>query len=344
MGMTGRDASEAGAGTPPAEAPLPRVSIVISTFDRAVWLEGLLPSLAALDYPAFEIVVVNGPSTDGTDALLARYAGRIKISRCPEANLSRSRNLGIAAAAGDVVVFIDDDAVPLDPSWLQHLVAPLAADPALGASGGPVLRGDGEDWEFQGRVASDYGELWEPFEAAALGVVGDGHRWVPCVQGNNCAFTRAALLAIGGFDESFTYYLDETDVCLRLARSGRSIVYAPRAIVRHYSAAAAHRRTWHDRNWDVMARSDTYFCLRHGADPLPVRVRRTFALARRKWPYQTIMRQYRQGHYGWRRLVRYLARWVRGMAAGLWLGLRRRRHTPLGPEHEPFPFLDYCGS
>ena len=323
---------------------LPTVSIVISTLDRAEWLERLLPALAALDYPALEVIVVNGPSTDGTDALLARHAGRIKIGRCPEANLSRSRNIGIAAAAGDVVAFIDDDALPADPGWLRHLVAPLAEDPTLGASGGPVLRGDGDDWEFQGRVASDYGELREPFEAAALGLVADGRRWVRYTQGNNCAFPRAALLAIGGFDETFTYYLDETDVCLRLARSGRPIGLAPRAIVRHYSASAAHRRTWHDRNWDVMARSDTYFCLQHGADPLPARLRRTLELARRKWPYQAIVVHYRQGHYGWRRLARYLARWTRGTVAGLWLGLRRHRRTPLGAGHVPPPFLPYRGA
>ena len=60
MGMTGADAS----------AALPAVSIVISTLDRAEWLARLLPALAALDYPALEVIVVNGPSTDGTPSQL----------------------------------------------------------------------------------------------------------------------------------------------------------------------------------------------------------------------------------------------------------------------------------
>jgi GT2 family glycosyltransferase len=329
------------AAPPLRSAALPPASIVISTLDRVEWLARLLPALAEIDYPAVEVIVVNGPSTDDTAALLARFADRIKIETCPVANLSRSRNIGIAAAAGDVVVFIDDDALPASPDWLRELVAPLVDDRTRGASGGPVLRGDTVEWEFQGRVTSDYGELREPLEAAALGIVADGRRWVRYTQGNNCAFPRAALLAIGGFDETFTYLHDETDVCMRLARSGRPIGLAPRAIVRHYSAAAPHRRSWHDRNWDVMARSDTYFCLKNGADPLPVRVRRVFELARAKWPYQAIVVYHRQGAYGRRRLTRYLARWTRGMVAGLWLGLTRRRRTPLRADHVPPPFRPY---
>jgi len=325
----------------PAEPVWPAVSIVINTLDRADWLRRLLPALDGVDYPAFEVIVVNGPSRDDTAVLLEGLRGRIKAHRCATANLSRSRNIGIAAAAGDVVAFIDDDALPAEPRWLRHLVAPLLEDATLGAVGGPVLRGDEESWEFQGRLASDYGLFHEPLEAAVLGRVVDDHRWVHYTQGNNCAFRRDALVAIGGFDETFTYYLDEVDVCLRLARSGRPIGLAPRAIVRHYSAPAAHRKSWHDRNWDVMARSDAYYCLKNGGDPLRARLRATLSLMYEKWPYQAILTYHRQGAYGARRRAYYLARWWRGTVSGLWLGLTRRRRTPLRTADVPPPFLAY---
>jgi GT2 family glycosyltransferase len=325
----------------PVSPAWPSVSIVINTLDRAAWLRRLLPALDGVDYPAFEVIVVNGPSRDDTEALLGSLRGRIKAERCATANLSRSRNIGIAVAAGDVVVFIDDDALPADPGWLRHLVAPFLEDATLGAVGGPVLRGDEDGWEFQGRVASDYGLFREPFEAATLGLVADGQRWVRYTQGNNCAFRRDALLAVGGFDETFTYYLDEVDVCLRLARSGRPIGVAPRAIVRHYSASAAHRKSWHDRNWDVMARSDAYYCLKNGADPLRTRLRATLSGMYEKWPYQAIVAYHRQGAYGPRRRALYLARWWRGTVSGLWLGLTRRRRTPLRAGDVPPPFVAY---
>jgi tRNA (mo5U34)-methyltransferase len=319
----------------------PRVSIVINTLDRADWLRRLLPALETVDYPAFEVIVVNGPSRDDTQPLLDGLAGRIKARRCPEPNLSRSRNIGIAAAAGEVVVFIDDDALPANPQWLRHLVAPLVDDPRLGAVGGPVLRGDEDAWEFQGRVASDYGELREPLEAAALGLVTDGRRWVQYTQGNNCAFRRDALVAIGGFDETFTYDLDEVDVCLRLARSGRPIGLAPRAIVRHYAASAAHRKSWHDRNWDVMARSDAYYCLKNGDDDLRGRLGRMRALMYEKWPYQAIVTYHRQGAYGRKRRAYYLAKWWRGTIAGVGRGLLQRRRLPLRADTPPPAFVPY---
>lgn len=330
------------ASEPAPVAPAwPLVSVIINTLDRADWLRRLLPALDGLDYPAFEVIVVNGPSRDDTETLLDGFGGRIKRARCPAANLSRSRNIGIAVAAGDVIVFIDDDALPADPRWLRFLVAPFLEDATLGAVGGPVLRGDEDSWEFQGRVASDYGLFREPFEAEVLGVVADGHRWVRYTQGNNCAFRRDALVAIGGFDEVFTYYLDEVDACLRLARSGRPIGLAPRAIVRHYSASAAYRKSWHDRNWDVMARSDAYFCLKNGADPFRARLRSTLSLMYEKWPYQAIVTYHRQGAYGPRRRAYYLARWWRGTVSGLWLGLTRRRRTPLRAADVPPPFVAY---
>src|SRR5438094_8692112 len=88
----------------------PGVSVVVSTLDRAAHLARLLASLRHLDYQRFEVIVVNGPSQDGTDSLLAQWDGQIKTVRCPGANLAASRNIGIAAAAGDIVALIDDAA------------------------------------------------------------------------------------------------------------------------------------------------------------------------------------------------------------------------------------------
>ncbi|MDQ3980384.1 MAG: glycosyltransferase, partial [Actinomycetota bacterium] len=97
-----------------------RFSVVVNTYNRAQSLELTLEGLRWLDHDDFEVVVVNGPSVDSTDELLARYGGRVKVVDCPERNLSASRNLGIAAAAGTVVAFIDDDAYP-HPGWLTAL-------------------------------------------------------------------------------------------------------------------------------------------------------------------------------------------------------------------------------
>ena len=84
-------------------AGLPTFSIVINTLNRAAYLDDAIAGVLQLDYPEFELVVVNGPSTDNTTQVLERWADKIKIGNCDVANLSVSRNVGIAAAAGDVV-------------------------------------------------------------------------------------------------------------------------------------------------------------------------------------------------------------------------------------------------
>jgi GT2 family glycosyltransferase len=314
-------------------------TIVVCTLDRATYLRRLLAWFGALDHPAFEVVVVAGPSRDETPDVLREVAGRVKVVSNPVANLSRSRNLGIAAAAGDVVAFIDDDALPIASDWLRGLVAVLDGDARLGGVGGPVLIGDGDAWEFEGRLVSPYAEMRTPFEAAASGTGGDG--WFPSVQGNNCAFRRAALLAIGGFDEAFTWHFDETDVCARLARRGYPIAYAPRGIVRHYRASSHSRRSPHDLDWATMAHADVYFALKTADAAAPRRLARALRLAPTKYPFRLISQSYWDGHYGAGRRTVYLARWLRGVAAGVWTGLVRPRRTSLARDVVPPPFLPF---
>lgn len=83
------------------------------------------------------MVVVNGPSTDGTAELLTNFAEETRLGTCDVASLGVSRNVAIAMAAGELIAFLDDDAIP--PSdWLEQLV-PAFADPIVAAAGGPVF-------------------------------------------------------------------------------------------------------------------------------------------------------------------------------------------------------------
>ena len=72
----------------------PRVTVVINTYNRADSLGRTLEALRSQTYPLFEVVVVNGPSTDNTDFVLERYARDIKVGVCREANLSHSQHRG----------------------------------------------------------------------------------------------------------------------------------------------------------------------------------------------------------------------------------------------------------
>lgn len=309
-------------------------SVVINTFNRARALERLLPSLARLD-GVFEVVVVNGPSTDDTERVLAGWADRIKIARCAEANLSRSRNAGIAAAAGEIVIFIDDDALPGDAAWLTRLVAAFD-DPQVGAAGGPSLHRDGDWPEFAGGWTSDYAE--QQFSDAP---VPEGPGWARRTVGNNSAFRRRALVEIGGFDEHFPYYLDEADVCLRLVRAGYTVAYLPDAPVRHYPAPSPLGPPF-IRNRRLIARSDTYYALKNGRHGGWRRLWTALRLAPRKHFVTEVTRLVADGHLTRDQAARIRRQWVRGVIEGLWLGLTAARAVTL-MDVEPPAFVAFAG-
>lgn len=251
----------------PLTAPtvtLPPVSVIINTYNRRAWLDDALRGLAGLDYPDFEVIVVNGPSTDSSTEVIARRGHAIKALDCDQANLALSRNIGIAAAAGAIIAFIDDDAVP-HPQWLRRLVQAYH-DPQVGAVGGFTVDNTGTRWQVRKVVCDRYGrahEVTDFFDERPLNQ--PGTPYYPSLLGTNSSFRAEALRAIGGFDHAFAYLLDETDVCLRLVDAGWHVRYEPHAMVWHQFAPS------HIRSGERVARtlypsavSKGYFVTRHG--------------------------------------------------------------------------------
>lgn len=242
----------------------PPVSVVINTLNRADLLDDAITGVMQLDYPAFELVVVNGPSTDHSEDVLRRWKGRIKHLRCDIANLSVSRNVGIAAASGEIVAFLDDDAVP-HPHWLRHL-AKAFADPAIGGAGGFTVDNTGQRWQVRKTVCDRFGNAHFPPDTFDERVLNwSGTPLYPSLLGTNSSFRMEALQAIGGFDHTFAYLLDETDVCLRLVDAGWGVVYEPAALIFHQFAASHIRSsTRKARTLYPSVVSKTYFINHHG--------------------------------------------------------------------------------
>lgn len=211
-------------------------SLVVVSRDRPAALLRCLVGISQLDHPCFEVIVVADPE----GLAMARMLDRpIKYIAFDQANISAARNAGIAAAAGRVVAFIDDDAVP-EPTWLSRLTAPFA-DPSVVASTGYVRGPNGISFQWTG-MEIDY--LGEDHSLATSGKVeirtGSRQRAVK-TQGTNCAFRREVLARIGGFDPAFPFYHDETDLNLRMAELGLTAI-VPNAEV-HHGYEASERRT-----------------------------------------------------------------------------------------------------
>jgi glycosyltransferase involved in cell wall biosynthesis len=199
----------------------PEVSVVVPTYHRPDLLESCLAALVMQAFPGdrFEVVVADDGASEETQQLVAAWAERcpasgprvrylpVTATRGPAA----ARNAGWRAAEGQFIAFTDDDCRP-DPHWLAAGVAALRK----GSSG------------VSGRVIMPLPETPTDYERNAAGL-----ERAPFVTAN-CFFRRAALSAIGGFDERFAMaWREDSDLWFTLLERGEPLAAAPEAIVVH---------------------------------------------------------------------------------------------------------------
>jgi GT2 family glycosyltransferase len=206
--------------SPRAQASWPKVSVVICAYNAAATLEDNLSSLTRLAYPNYEVIVVNDGSRDATSEIAARYPFRV-IS-VPNGGLSAARNLGLHAATGEIVAYTDAD-TRVDEHWLSHLVQPFIERNVAGVGGPNVVPLD-DHWIAQCVARSPGGPVHVMLDNTEA----------EHIPGCNMAFRRSALLAIGGFDPTYTKAGDDVDICWRLQEAGHTLGFAPGALVWHH--------------------------------------------------------------------------------------------------------------
>lgn len=217
---------------------IPSISVVIVSRGRPDAVVWCLRGVAQIRYDRFEIIVVGDPG--GIDAInAAGFGDAVKTISYDEANISTARNIGIAAAAGDIIAFIDDDAVP-EPTWLSYLAAPFS-DQGVGAVGGFVRGRNGISFQWRARDVDIAGRTRD-IDAQTVGIIAPEPGHAIKTEGTNMAIRRNILAAMGGFDPAFRFFLDETDVNMRMARAGHTTAIAPMAQVHHAYAASARRK------------------------------------------------------------------------------------------------------
>ena len=269
----------------PASERWPRVSVVVCTHNGERTLRDCLEGCLELDYPSFEVIVVDDGSTDASAAIASEYGFR--VIRTANEGLAAAPTRGRAAATGEIIAYLDDDARP-DPHWLMYLAWAFAHSLHAGI-GGPNVAPPG-DGTIARCVANSPGG---PIHVLLSDEVAEH------IPGCNMAFRRDELEAIGGFDPQFRVAGDDVDVCWRLQHRGRTLGFSPAAMV------------WHRRRSSVRA----YWRQQRGYG-------RAEALLERKWPEKYNAaghvswggRVYQNGHARpWRRLRVYHGTWGSGL-------------------------------
>ena len=242
----------------------PDISVVIVSRDRPGDLRKMLACLRFQDISGFEtIVVTNTPGAlEG-----ARHPAPLRLFDCDEANISVARNVGLAAAKGRHIAFCDDDALP-DPSWLRHLLGPFQ-NPEIGGSGGFTRGRNGISLQW-GAVETDTLGVAHPLGIApdaAPVVFAPATEKAPVMIGTNCAFRASALRQIGGFDPAFAYFLDDSDISLRLSKAGWHLAIVPLAQVHHGFAAGPYRaQNRVPKTLQPHGKSKAVFCRKHAPE------------------------------------------------------------------------------
>ena len=213
--------SEAFRETPfPPKGNLPKISVVVCSYNGSQTIRECLDALQKVEYPDFEVIVVNDGSTDNLAEIASDYPFRL-IST-PNRGLSSARNTGMLAATGEIVAYLDDDAYP-DPHWLQYLAYVFTTTNHAGV-GGPNIPPKGD-----GMIA----------ESVANAPGGPAHvltsdQIAEHIPGCNMAFRRDALLEVGGFDPIYRAAGDDVDLCWKIQAAGKTIGFHPSAVVWHH--------------------------------------------------------------------------------------------------------------
>ena len=220
-----------------AEAPAqPLVSVVILNYNGQVWMRRCLESMQAQTlFRQSQIIVADNASTDGSDRLaeelLRGWDNGLFIQNGANIGFGAGSNLAVRQATGEYLLFLNPD-VWLEPDCLEQAVRAAQARQS-GACGVRVL--DYEDNNFQ-----NAGGLGFDVFSLGISVPPNAEPEELCIA-NGFFFIRADLFRrLGGFDEKFFLYCEETDLSWRVWLSGQRISYAAKAVIHHRGAASAN--------------------------------------------------------------------------------------------------------
>ncbi len=224
---------------------LPRVSIVIVTWNGIELLKRFLPSVLATDYPDLEVVVADNASLDGTAEWLTSTHPDVTVVRHPDNWLfARGNNAALEAATGELICFLNND-VEVPDHWLSPLVAALEDETVAAVQPKLLQHDDRSMFEYAGGSGGFLDALAVPFTRGRIldtlevdrGQYDDA-RDVFWATGAAMLVRRDAFEAAGGFDESFGMHQEEIDLCWRLWRMGRRVRVEPASEVYHLGGAS----------------------------------------------------------------------------------------------------------
>jgi GT2 family glycosyltransferase len=221
------------------------LSVIIVTYNRCNDLKDSLNALCSMNVDPTEIIVVDSNSSDGTCELVKKYP--VKFITIKERSMVRARNVGLKQAKGDIVAYIDDDAI-VSKDWSKHILEPYERND-VGGVGGRVLPFGKSDVKISD-IPENFRKIGKLFDNGFVSNNYDLSTRFPIevdvLIGCNMTFRRNLLLKAGGFDENFkgSCFRDDTDASTRIKNLNYKLIYCPSALLWHKYRGKTVNRKW----------------------------------------------------------------------------------------------------
>lgn len=226
-------------------AACPPVAVIVLNYNGRQWIADCLAALTRQTYPAYRVIVIDNASTDGSAAIVReRFPTVTLIPFAENLGFGRAYNRAIAAVPEPLVALANHDTIP-DPGWLAALVADLTRDPAIAACTSRIRFVDRPGLlNHAGATLTYAGTGWDRGFGQPDGEAFDAPGPTGCFSGAAALIRRDAFLAVGGFDDRFFAYCEDSDLSWRLWLAGYQLRYTPGAIARHvYGGSGGPRRS-----------------------------------------------------------------------------------------------------
>lgn len=242
----------------------PRVTIVVLNWNGRSFLPACLTALHQLAYPNYHIVLVDNASTDSSVSYVRQQFSAVQLITSPtNLGFAGGNNLALRGLQSEFAVLVNPDVI-VQPSWLDHLLAPMLADPTIGIAGCKLYYPEGKLIQHGGgyirppqAMPGHYGILEE--DNGQCDVLRD----VDYVIGASLAVRQQLFQKVGLLDEGFFLYFEETDWCFRARQAGFRVVYVPEAVGIHLEAAttiknsASYFHQFHVSRWRFLFKHGT---------------------------------------------------------------------------------------
>lgn len=251
-------------------AELPKVAVIVLNWNGTDDTIECLQSLAKLDYPNVEIVLVDNGSEPPAAAMLGQRFPGVTCIQLPEnTGYAGGNNVGIqyAMEQGHEYVWVLNNDTLVEPDSLRLAVEAALADPRIGVVGVKILA-----MEDPSRVWVAYGQV--TYRQSLIRLIGyfwkddgrfDDQRDVEWVPGTAMLLSRAAVQRLGGFDENFFAYHEDVDWCTDAREAGFRIVFAPQAVIYHKGHQSSGGRVYVSPRQYLAGRNMVLFVRKHAS-------------------------------------------------------------------------------